>query len=311
MQVTGRAAVGLAGLLFIAQMRVMSSQAPAAGAQQQPPATGGQPPSPPPGGQPPPAGRGRGGGRATFPAQQRDLAEAKVVDRGKVVYSGVCSACHGVDARGGQLGGPNLLRSQVVLNDKDGELIGPIIHGSRAERGMPPIPMGDEDVKAVAAFMHSLQAAASPQGAPPDSGTPPPDALVGDASAGQVYFSARCSSCHTPETLKGVATKYPEAKLLQNTWVTGGGRGGRGGGSRAITATVTSPSGEKLEGRLLRIDDFLVTLVLADETVRSVRREGDQPRIEITDPLAGHKALLAVLTDKDMHDVTAFLATLK
>jgi cytochrome c oxidase cbb3-type subunit 3 len=230
------------------------------------------------------------------------------------VYSGVCSACHGVDARGGQLGGPNLLRSQLVLNDQAGELVGPVIHGSRAERGMPPIPMSDEDVKAVAAFLHALQAAARPQGAPPDSGTPPPDALVGDATAGRAYFAAKCSTCHTPDALTGVATKYPEAKILQNAWVTGGGgRGGRGGGgsARPITAAITLPSGEKVEGRLLRIDDFLVSIALPDETVRSFRRDGDRPRVDITDPLAGHKALLTVLTDKDMHDVTAFLATMK
>jgi cytochrome c oxidase cbb3-type subunit 3 len=244
------------------------------------------------------------------------LADAAVIARGKVVYTGTCSACHGVDARGGQLGGPNLLRSQVVLNDQDGELIEPIIKGSRAERGMPPVPMSDDDIKAVAAFLHSLQAAARPQGAPPDSGTPPPDALVGDASAGQAYFQAKCATCHTVESLQGIGARLPEAKVLQNTWVTGGGagRGGRGGGGgagRAITATVILPSGEKVQGRLLRIDDFLVTLALADETIRSFRRDGDRPKVEIHDPLAGHKALLGVLTDKDMHDVTAFLATLK
>ncbi|MGH9308627.1 MAG: c-type cytochrome, partial [Vicinamibacterales bacterium] len=264
---------------------------------------------------PPPAGRGQGRGRAVFPAQQRPPSDPAVVARGKVVYTGTCSSCHGVDARGGQLGGPNLLRSQLVLNDQDGELIGPIIHGARAERGMPPIPMNDDDVKAVTAFLHSLQAAARPQGAPPDSGTPPPDALVGNATAGQKYFAAKCSTCHTPEKLQGIAAKYPEAKILQNAWVSGGagggrGRGGRGGGP-VITAVVMQPNGEKVEGQLVRIDDFLVTLQLADDTIRSFRREGDQPKVEIHDPLAGHKALLGVLTDKDMHDVTAYLATLK
>jgi cytochrome c oxidase cbb3-type subunit 3 len=130
-----------------------------------------------------------------------------------------------------------------------------------------------------------------------------------------VYFAAKCSSCHTPEKLQGVATRYPEAKALQNAWVSGGGgrgRGGRGGGGGpVITAAVTLPGGEKVEGRLVRIDDFLITLQLADQTIRSFRRDGDQPKVEINDPLAGHKALLGVLTDKDMHDVTAFLATLK
>jgi cytochrome c oxidase cbb3-type subunit 3 len=311
----GVAAAALAGLMVL--IGHVAAQGPTQAPVQTPPAGGAQ--TPPPGGRgpQPPAGRGQGRGRGVFPAQQRPPSDPAMVDRGKVVYMGTCTACHGVDARGGQLGGPNLLRSQIVLNDQNGELIDPIIKGARAERGMPPVPLSDDDIKAVAAFLHHLQAAARPQGAPPDSGTPPPDALVGDAAAGQTYFKAKCSTCHTVESLQGIGTRLPEAKVLQNTWVTGGGgggRGGRGGGggaARAITATVTAPSGEKVRGRLLRIDDFIVTLALEDETIRSFRRDGDQPRVDINDPLAGHKTLLGMLTDKDMHDVTAFLATLK
>jgi hypothetical protein len=33
--------------------------------------------------------------------------------------------------------------------------------------------------------------------------------------------------------------------------------------------------------------------------------------VDLKDPLAGHKALLSELTDKDMHNVTAYLAGLK
>jgi cytochrome c oxidase cbb3-type subunit 3 len=104
--------------------------------------------------------------------------------------------------------------------------------------------------------------------------------------------------------------------MLQNHWLTGG-TGGRGGGGRGgvppkpITVVVTLPSGEKVEGALVRIDDFLVTVRQADGTVRSVRRAGDVPKIAITDPLHAHRTLLAEYSDKDMHDVTAYLATLK
>ena len=74
---------------------------------------------------------------------------------------------------------------------------------------------------------------------------------------------------------------------------------------------MTLPSGEKVEGRLVRIDHFLVSLSQADGTIRSFTRTGARPRVEVKDPLEPHRALLSVLTDKDMHDVTAFLATLK
>ena len=278
-----------------------------------------QPPTtqtPPPAG---PGGRGQGrGGRAVFPAQQRPLADPAVIERGRTLYAVTCSACHGVDLRGGQLGGPNLLRSALVLNDQHGELILPIVRGARAEKGMPPINMSDEDVTAVAEFIHSVAAAGRGQGAPPEAERPPPDIVVGDAAAGRAYFEARCGKCHSATgDLHGIATRIPDAKALQNIWVSGGAaRGGRGGrGTRANgpmqKVKVTLVSGQTLEGDLLRIDDFLVTVRQADGTVRSVRRTGDSPPIEIQDPLEPHRQLLGVYTDKDMHDVTAYLVTLK
>ena len=272
--------------------------APAAGAQQTP--------APPAGGR----GQGRGRGVATFPAQQRPPGDPAVIERGKGLYTINCSACHGADLRGGGIGGPNLLRSQIVLNDQAGELILPIVHGSRAERGMPPLPLPDVDVQAIAEYIHSVVATARAQGAPPESDKPLPNALVGNAGAGETYFKAKCSSCHSAAgDLKGIGTKLIEAKMLQNYWVIGGG-GGRGGG-KPVTVTVTLPSGEKLEGPLVRIDDFLVTMTQADGTTRSVTRAGDRPAVVINDPQAPHKMMLTELTDKDMHDVTAYLATLK
>jgi len=269
-------------------------------------------------------GQGRGGRPPVFPAQQRPPGDPALIERGKTLYSVTCSACHGVDLRGGQLGGPNLLRSQLVLNDQQGELFLPVVKGSRAEKGMPPIPMSEDDVKAVAEFIHSVAASSRGQGAPPGSDAPPPDPVVGDANAGQTYFAAKCGTCHSPTgDLQGIATRVPDARALQNLWVSGGGGrgGGRGRGGRGsstsgdgpppTTATVSLSSGEKIEGELVRIDDFLVTLKQSDGTVRSVRREGDVPKIDIKDPLEPHRALWAVYTDKDMHDVTAYLVTLK
>ena len=259
-------------------------------------------------------GQGRG---AVFPAQQRPPGDPAIIARGKTIYSTTCSACHGVDLRGGQLGGPNLLRSQLALNDKDGELIVPVIQNGRPERGMPPQPLNPDDANAVAVFIHSVLASAGRQGSPPPSDVPPLNIVVGDAAAGQTFFAAKCSSCHSATgDLQGIATRISDPKTLQNTWVSGGGggrggRGGRGGGGAVITASVTMPSGEKIEGPLVRYDDFLVVLMQPDGTVRSVARDGDRPTVVINDPLQGHRSLLTVYTDKDMHDVTAYLVTLK
>ena len=260
----------------------------------------------------------------TFPAMQRAKADPEVVARGKAVFGVNCVPCHGADLRGGQLNGPNLLRSQLVLADKDGELIDPVIRTGRPERGMPPFPLNDADIKAVVEFIHSQTAASPGQGAPPRVEAPPPDIVVGDAEAGRAYFAKACSACHSVDgDLRGIATRVDSPKTLQNLWVSGGTTGGRGRGRgrgrangeddsrQAVTATVTLPSGERVQGRLAFIDDFGVKLALEDGTIRSFPRNGSVPRVEIVDPLARHKELLSELTDADMRNVTAYLVTLK
>jgi cytochrome c oxidase cbb3-type subunit 3 len=222
------------------------------------------------------------------------------------------------------MGGVNLLRSTLVLTDQHGELILPVVHGGRANPGLPPMPpfpqIPDDDVKAIAEYIHSVAATMRGQGNPPPGAEPVVlNIVVGDPAAGQAYFQAKCASCHsTSGDLAGIASRYPEPVQLQNAWVSGGGSGGgrgaRGGGrsGRAqTTVTVTTPQGQRIEGRLVRIDDFIVVLAPADGVQRSFRRVGDVPRVEIHDPLEGHKKLLPVYTDRDIHDVTAYLVTVK
>ena len=321
----GFLAAALAGLTVVAA-HVAAQGAPQAPPPQAPPAgaPAGNPQAPAPAGR---GGRGQGGrGAAVFPAQQRPPGDPALIARGKPLFVANCSACHGIDLRGGVTGGPNLLRSAVVLMDQHGELILPIVRGARAERGMPALPLPDDDVNAISEYIHSVLATARGQGAPPESEAPLPDALVGDAKAGAVYFAAKCSSCHSPTgDLAGIGSRLAEAKALQNHWVVGGGGGGgrgrvgRGAAApappatdrRTVTATVTLPGGEKVQGQLARLDNFFVTLLLEDGRLRTFRREGDRPKVEVKDPLEAHKVLPGLLTDKDMHDVTAYLATLK
>ena len=285
----------------------------------------GPPQTPPPGpGAPAQGGRGGRGQIPTFPAQQRPPGDPAVIARGKSLFEVNCRLCHGADLRGGDLGGVNLLRSTLVLGDQHGELILPVVHGGRTNPGMPPMPpfpqLPDDDVKAIAEYIHSVAATMRGQGNPPPGAEPVGlNIVVGDPAAGKAYFEARCASCHsTSGDLAGIASRYPEPVQLQNAWVAGsggGGRGGRGGGGRGsraqTTVTVTTPQGQRVEGRLDRIDDFIVVLTPADGVPRSFRRAGDVPRVEIHDPLEGHKKLLSAYTDKDIHDVTAYLVTVK
>ncbi len=276
--------------------------------------------APPPGA--PGGGRGgRGGGGGGFvPGQQRKAEDPAQVERGKALWGINCTGCHGADLRGGDMGGPNLLRSQLALIDKDGELIVPIIQGSRQNSGMPAIPMSPEDAQATAAYVRSIMATIGRQGMPPGVGKEAPSILVGDAKAGQAAFDSKCARCHSATgDLKDIAARISDPKMLQNAWVSGGGGGRRGGrgaapgatDARAVTASVKLASGETVEGRLVRIDDFMVMLRLADDTIRAFTRNGDVPKVEVRDPMKGHRDLLATYSDKEMHDLTAYLVTLK
>ncbi len=247
------------------------------------------------------------------PGQKRPPGDPVQIARGKALFGVNCRSCHGADLRGGDMGGPNLLRSQAALSDANGELIVPIIQGSRRTMGMPAIGISEDDSKAVAAYVRSVIATIGRQGTPPEAGKKPLNVVVGNASEGKAYFAAKCSGCHTgARDLAGVATKIPDPKTLQTAWVAGGvRRGGPPSAETAAIATVSLPSGDKVEGQLVQIDDFLVAVRLGDGTVRSFRRDGDTPKVSVQDPMKAHRELLPQYTDRDVHDVTAYLVTLK
>jgi len=267
---------------------------------------------------PAPGGRrgGRGGGfNAVAGRTTGDPAE---IARGKTLYGVQCTGCHGADLRGGDMGGPNLLRSQLILSDVNGENILPILQNGRPAQGMPSFASNSEsDRKAIAAYLRSIAASIGRQGMPPEVGVPAGSILVGDAKAGQAYFDSKCAACHSISgDLKGIATRINDPKVLQDTWV-GGGRGGRRGAEpeaasprRTVTATVTLPSGQ-VNGKVIQADDFSISLELEDGTIRSFRRDGAEPKVDLHDPMQVHRELLTGYTDKQMHDVTAYLATLK
>src|SRR5713226_10691534 len=71
---------------------------------------------------PPAAGGGRRPG-GFVPGQQRPPGDPAQIARGKTLYGIHCTVCHGTDLRGGDRGGPNLLRSKAALSDQNGELI--------------------------------------------------------------------------------------------------------------------------------------------------------------------------------------------
>jgi cytochrome c oxidase cbb3-type subunit III len=259
---------------------------------------------------------------ATFPAQQRPHGDPAVVARGSALYAIHCRSCHGVDLRGGDLGGPNLLRSQLILGDQAGEAVVPLVQNGRSTPGagtMPALPLALDDIKAVAEYLHSVIATSQPQGAPPAGAQKALNLLVGSARAGRRYFETQCQDCHSVTgDLAGLGSRVPNPEMLQNSWVSARRAGPvdlhADPTRRMVRVRVELADGESVSGSLQRIDDFVISLVTSDGEYRSFTRRSATPRItsiEIKDPLEQHRKLFSRLTDKTMHDMTAYLATLK
>ena len=237
------------------------------------------------------------------------------VERGGKLFVTNCGGCHGATARGG-VGAPDLIRSVLVLDDEKGILIAPVIRNGRPEQGMPKSNLSEAQIADIVAWLHVQTYAAGHR-----STYAFQDVLTGDPKKGEAYFQSAgtCHTCHSATgDLKGVGSRY-DAFTLQARWLhprggRGGGRGGRGGAAStrsAITVTVTPSSGPPVSGTLDRVDDFSVSLRDASGDYHSFTREGASPKVEIHDPLKAHSDLLGKYTDADIHNLTAYLVTLK
>jgi cytochrome c oxidase cbb3-type subunit III len=258
----------------------------------------------------------------TAAGQQQALqppADPAAVERGRELHVSQCGFCHGANARGGS-GGPDLTRSELVLEDENGKQLGEFLHVGRPDRGMPRFDLTEPQVKDLATFLHAAIYQNSNRRLYKIL-----DILVGDAKAGEAYFNGagRCSTCHSgARDLKGIGAKYADPVMLQQRFLLprapgGGGRGGPPANPlymerTAIQATVTPASGPSVTGGLVRLTDFEVTLYdAAAGRVRTWLRNGDVPKVVVTDPLQAHVDHLAKWTDTDMHNMTAYLVTLK
>ena len=222
-----------------------------------------------------------------------------------------CGFCHGSNANGGE-SGPDLIRSVLALDDEGGDKIGPVIRGGRADKGMPSFQMADDQIKDIAAFLRSRQQAAIDRGSYTIQ-----NIVTGDAKKGQAFFNGagRCNTCHSPTgDLAGVAKKY-DAVTLQSRLVYPEERRPRRGPGPAqkpipVPVTVTLPSGRTVSGTLDYMDDFDVALRDASGDYHSFARDAGV-KVDVRDPLAAHEELLKKYTDEEMHNLVAYLVTLK
>jgi len=269
-----------------------------------------------------PAAAQRGAGQAAPPIGPRPFVgppdrppvDAAAADRGRGLYAAECVNCHGPSARGTDTG-PSLIRSITVLNDRYGSLLGPFLRkGHPTQSGKPSAGLTDPQVVDV---MHFLRQRINDTLRGSDV-FDVRDIVTGDPKAGEAYFTGegRCTTCHSPTgDLAGIATRIAAPVDVQQRMLFPSGRGGRGAAASAtrrsaVTVTVTPPSGPAQSGTLLEEDDFHVTFRDASGGVRVIRKAAGVT-VATVDPLQAHHELLDRITDKNIHDLVAYLETLK
>ena len=234
-----------------------------------------------------------------FPAAQ--------VDAGRVLFGAQCGFCHGRDAFGGETG-PDLTRSTLVASDVRGDKLAPHLRAGRIEKGMPAFTLPDDDIAALVAYIHEQKKRAD-SAVGGRRAVDPSDLQTGNAAAGQRYFANACARCHSPTgDLAGVATRHVGLPLLRRMLYPT--PGGRDDPSRVPqTVRVTLGNGQVVTGKLAHRDEF--TIALLDERGWTRSWSTDRVKFTVDDPLEAHVEQLAKYTDSDMHDVLAYLQTLR
>ncbi len=230
-------------------------------------------------------------------------------ERGEKLYAPNCAFCHGAKANGAE--GPDLVRSALVLHDEKGELIGPVLLKGRPEKGMPAFAsFTDTQASDIAAFLHMRIELAANRGLYKVL-----DVVTGNAQAGEAYFNGagQCKNCHSATgDLAHIAAKFSPPDLQAQFLYPGASTRFDGSGARATPAkvTVTLPSGEKVAGTLKRMDDFNVSLYDSSGNYRAWPR-GNGLKVEVEDRLVAHRKMLDTYADADIHNLLAYLVTLK
>lgn len=231
----------------------------------------------------------------------RAAPAAAVVERGKTLFGQDCAFCHGRDAGGGETG-PDLTDSELVATDVRGNKIGVVVRNGRPEKGMPPFNVSPQQIAELAAFLHQQRqkAEAHPGGRRRVSVS---DLQTGSVEAGKKYFNGAgtCSSCHSPTgDLAGVARRYRGLELEKRMLYPK---------DAPAKVTVTLPSGQTLTGKLSYKDEF--TVGMTDESGWYQSWPTKQVKYTIDAPAEAHVDLLGRYTDDDVHNLMAYLQTLR
>lgn len=263
------------------------------------------------GGGPPAGGRGgrggRGGGGRGNTREFLGLGPAPdeaAAKKGEPLYKQNCSTCHGENARGAQA--PSLVRSVVVLHDEKAEEIAPVIKNGRPQAGMPGFPnLSQDEIYSIAQYIHLQVELAANRGTYGATYGSLRNKTSGDAKRGEEFFNGAggCKNCHSATgDLAKIGSKFGQASTMQSRFLWPATPG-------PAKAKVTTASGETVSGNIRSMTDFEVSLTDASGAYHYWPRS--QVKVEVEDKLAGHRALLPKYTDANIHDLTAYLVTLK
>lgn len=226
---------------------------------------------------------------------------AEVVEQGNGLFQQHCAFCHGRDAGGGETG-PDLTRSRLVARDVNGNNIGAVVRSGRPEKGMPPFDLGEDQIAALVAFIHTQRniARSMPGGR---KGVDVADLQTGNVQAGHQYFEGAggCAKCHSPSgDLAGLAAKYQGLELERRMLYPENAKS---------SVAVTLASGDTVSGKLEYLDEFTVGLIDASGTYHSWRTR--DVRYKVDAPVNAHVELFSKYTDADIHNLMAYLQTLR
>lgn len=223
------------------------------------------------------------------------------VENGGGLFLQNCAFCHGKDAGGGE-SGPDLTRSKLVTSDKNGEAIGAVVRNGRPEKGMPRFGLPDSEIMALVAFVHSQQDAAMSQTGT-RKGVDESDLRTGNAAAGKQYFEGAggCTACHSATgDLAGVATKYSGLKLEQQMLYPADAK---------AKVSVKTSTGQTFAGPLEYQDEFTIGMRDSFDVYHSWPTAAIVYKVD--KPADAHVAAMAKYTDVDIHNVFAYIETLK
>jgi mono/diheme cytochrome c family protein len=290
---------------------------------------------------------GRGGGQAGGPGpaipqvSRTPPVDAALSAAGKALWTEHCITCHGTNARGTD-SGPNLVRSETVNYDRatpkapgTGQVLGPYLRkGHQTQSGKPSSQFTDAEITQLAQFL-SERVNETMRGSPTYV-VLNENVLTGDPKAGETYFKGAggCTKCHTDQqrSLAGIGSRYTTAQQLQARVLypgpAGGGRGGRGRGRGAAPSvstagaevpkpdplapvtTITRPGQKPINVWTVQEDAFFLTYRDAEGITQTIRKTPDV-NITVTNPMQWHLDFADRLEDDVMHDLTAYLWSLK